>query len=263
MNANAEIGIIGGTGVYNPNLLKDIQKIKITTPYGNPSDTIITGTLGKRKIAFLNRHGPGHKIPPHMVNYRANIHALKQLGVTRILAPTAVGSLVEEYKPGNIVILDQFIDKTHGRTSTYYEKGQVCHISVADPFCEHLRTHLIETARELNYCHHEKGTQVCINGPRFSTRAESQMFKSWGAHTINMTLVPECVLAREKEICYAPIAMVTDYDCWKEHNVTIEDIIKTMKQNEEKVKTLLIKTIESIPKERTCTCKNALKSALI
>ena len=263
MNANAEIGIIGGTGVYDPNLLKDTQEIKITTPYGAPSDTIVTGTLGQKKIAFINRHGPGHKIPPHMVNYRANIHALKQLGVKRILAPTAVGSLVEEYKPGDIVILDQFIDRTHARTSTFYEKGQVCHISVADPFCEHLRTLLTETAKKLNYPVHDKGTQVCINGPRFSTRAESLMFKNWGAHTINMTLVPECVLAREKEICYASIAMVTDYDCWKEHNVTIEEVINTMKQNEEKVKTLLTKTIESIPEERTCTCKDALKSALI
>ncbi|MFH1126895.1 MAG: S-methyl-5'-thioadenosine phosphorylase [archaeon] len=260
---NAEIGIIGGTGVYDPKLLKDKKEIEIDTPYGKPSDRIIIGTLRGKKVAFLNRHGPGHKIPPHMVNYRANIHALKELGVTRILSATAVGSLVEEYMPGDLVILDQFIDRTHGRASTYYDLGQVCHISVADPFCEDMQSHLIRIGKELDYPVHEKGTQVCVNGPRFSTRAESLMFKAWGAHTINMTLVPECVLAREKEICYASIAMVTDYDCWKDHNVSIEDIINTMKQNEQKVKNLLIKAIETIPKERTCACRDALKNALI
>ncbi|MCK5040374.1 MAG: S-methyl-5'-thioadenosine phosphorylase [Candidatus Aenigmarchaeota archaeon] len=260
---NAEIGIIGGTGVYDPELLDNVEKIKIDTPYGNPSDTIVVGTLGKRKIAFLNRHGPGHKIPPHLINYRANIHALKELGVTRILSATAVGSLLEEYKPGDLVVLDQFIDRTHGRSSTFYEKDRVCHISVADPFCEELRNTIIKEAKKLNYSIHEKGTQVCVNGPRFSTRAESLMFRRWGAHTINMTVVPECVLAREKEICYASIAMVTDYDCWKEHNVSIEEIINTMKQNENKVKNLLIKTIESIPLVREYGCKDALSSALI
>ncbi len=260
---NVEIGIIGGTGVYNPELIENAEEIKIDTPYGNPSDNIVVGTLGERKIAFLNRHGPGHKIPPHLVNYRANIYALKELGVTRILSATAVGSLVEEYKPGDLVVLDQFIDRTHGRISTFYEKEQVCHISVADPFCEELRDIIIKEAKRLDYSIHEKGTQVCVNGSRFSTRAESLMFKAWGAHTINMTVVPECVLAREKEICYASIAMVTDYDCWKEHNVSLDEIISTMKQNEEKVKNLLIKTIESIPVTRKCGCKDALSSALI
>lgn len=259
----AEIGIIGGTGIYDPKLLKDTEEINMTTPYGNPSDSIITGTLGQKKIAFINRHGPGHKIPPHRVNYRANIHALKELGVTHILSATAVGSLIEEYKPGDLVILDQFIDRTHGRISTYYEKDQVCHISVADPFCEDLRNLLINTCKEQNYPFHKKGTQICVNGPRFSTRAESLMFKAWGAHTINMTLVPECVLAREKEMCYASVAMVTDYDCWKDHNVSIKDIIQTMNHNEEKVKNLLIKTIEKIPTKRECKCKFALKNALI
>ena len=260
---NAEIGIIGGTGIYDPKLLKDSEQVEINTPYGSPSDKIVVGTLGGHKIAFVNRHGPGHKIPPHLVNYRANIWALKKLGLTRILAATAVGSLVEEYKPGELVILDQFIDRTHGRKDTYYENGQVCHISVADPFCEDLRKQLIKTGKKLDYPLHEKGTQVCVNGPRFSTRAESLMFRQWGAHTINMTIVPECILAREREICYASVAMITDCDCWKDHNVSIEEIIATMKKNEDKVKTLLIKTIESMPKERTCSCKDALKSALI
>ncbi len=259
----AEIGIIGGTGVYDPKLLSDVKKVKMSTPYGDPSDDIVVGKHGGLKVAFVNRHGPGHKIPPHMVNCRANIWALSQLGVTRVLAPTAVGSLVDECRLGDLVVPDQFIDRTHGRVSTFYEKGQVCHISVADPFCAELRGLLIETCRKLGYAVHDKGTQVCINGPRFSTRAESVMFQKWGAHTINMTLVPECVLAREMEMCYASIGMVADYDCWKEHNVTTDEVIGMMKENEEKVKKLLLKTIEVIPKERSCGCGSALKGALI
>ncbi len=259
----AEIGIIGGTGVYDPKHLLDAKKVEMSTPYGEPSDDIVVGKLGGRKVAFVNRHGPGHKIPPHMVNYRASIWALSELGVTRVLAPTAVGSLADEYRPGDFVVPDQFIDRTHGRVSTFYEKGQVCHISVADPFCAELRGLLIETCRKLGYALHDRGTQVCINGPRFSTKAESLMFQKWGAHTINMTLVPECVLAREMEMCYASIAMVTDYDCWKEHNVTFDEVIERMKENEEKVKKLLLKTIEVIPKERGCGCGSALGGALI
>ena len=259
----AEIGIIGGTGVYDPKLLKDSKEITVDTPYGAPSSKIVIGTLGKKRVAFLNRHGPGHAIPPHMVNSRANIWALKQLGVTRILAPTAVGSLHEDYAPGDLAIVDQFIDRTHGRQSTFYDNGKVCHISVADPFCPELRNLLIATGKSLRYKVHEKGTMVCVNGPRFSTRAESFMFKSWGCHTINMTLVPECVLAREAEICYAAVAMITDYDCWKDHNVSIEEIVATMKQNEEKVKKILVESIQKMPAKRDCFCATALKGALI
>ncbi len=263
MQQIADIAIIGGTGVYDSALLKDSVEVDTETPYGKPSAKIIIGTLGDKKVAFLNRHGEGHSIPPHMVNSRANIHALKELGVTRILAPTAVGSLHEDYKPGDLVVIDQFIDKTHSRPSTFYENGKVCHISIADPFCPDLRKLLIETGKSLEYNIHEKGTMVCINGPRFSTRAESFLFKSWGCHTINMTLVPECVLAREKEMCYASVAMVTDYDCWKEHNVTLDDVISTMKQNEEKVKKILVEAIQKIPAKRECGCGSALESALI
>ncbi|MCK5333335.1 MAG: S-methyl-5'-thioadenosine phosphorylase [Candidatus Aenigmarchaeota archaeon] len=263
MQATADIAILGGTGVYDPVLLKDTVDVCPDTPYGKPSAKIIVGTLGEKKVAFLNRHGEGHSIPPHMVNSRANIHALKELGVTRILAPTAVGSLQEDYKPGELVVIDQFIDRTHGRSSTFYDDGKVCHISVADPFCPDLRNLLIEAGKSLEYDIHDNGTMVCINGPRFSTRAESLLFKSWGCHTINMTLVPECVLAREKEICYASVAMVTDYDCWKEHNVTLEDVISTMKQNEEKVKKILVEVIKNIPSERECSCGRALSGALI
>ncbi|MBU4246645.1 MAG: S-methyl-5'-thioadenosine phosphorylase [Nanoarchaeota archaeon] len=259
----AEIGIIGGTGVYDPALLKDTTEVYPDTPYGKPSSKIVIGTLAGKRVAFLNRHGPGHAIPPHLVNSRANISALKSLGVKHILAPTAVGSLQESYKPGDLVVVDQFIDRTHGRQSTFYDNGKVCHISVADPFCPDLRKLLIETGKSHGFAIHEKGTMVCVNGPRFSTRAESFLFKSWGCHTINMTLVPECVLAREAEICYAAIAMVTDYDCWKDHNVSIEEIVATMKQNEAKVKKMLVEAIAKIPNTRGCSCATALKGALI
>ncbi len=260
---SVEIGIIGGTGVYDPALLKDSREVYPDTPYGKPSSKIIVGTLAGKRVAFLNRHGPGHEIPPHLVNSRANIRALKSLGAGYIIAPTAVGSLQEGYKPGDLVVIDQFIDRTHGRQSTFYDNGKVCHISVADPFCPDLRKILIETGKSLGFALHEKGTIVCVNGPRFSTRAESFLFKSWGCHTINMTLVPECVLAREAEICYAAIAMVTDYDCWKDHNVSIEEIVATMKQNEAKVKKMLVEAIAKIPAERKCVCATALKGALI
>lgn len=260
---SAEIGIIGGTGVYDPALLSDAKQVTVHTPFGATSSPLTLGTYRGRNVAFIARHGTGHAIPPHAVNSRANIWALKELGVRHILAPTAVGSLHEDYAPGDIAIIDQFIDRTHGRASTFYDNGKVCHISVADPFCPDLRKLLISTGKSLGYKIHEKGTMVCVNGPRFSTRAESFMFKSWGCHTINMTLVPECVLAREAEICYAAVAMITDYDCWKDHNVSIEEIVSTMKQNEEKVKKLLLETIAKIPAKRTCPCATALNGALI
>ncbi len=262
--AIAKIGIIGGTGIYDPGMLENIEEINIETIYGKPSGPITVGTFKGKKVAFLPRHGPKHTIPPHKINFRANIQALKELGVERILAPQAVGSLREEMKPGSIVFPDQFIDRTWGRTSTFYEKDKVCHISMADPFCPELRKILIESARELKQDIHEKGTYVCIQGPRFSTRAESNMFRQWGADIIGMTLVPEVVLAREAEICYASIAMITDYDCWKETAVTLDEVVKTMKENNEKVKELLKAVIPKIPDIReNCNCANALDGALI
>lgn len=260
----AEIGIIGGSGLYDPEMLEDKKEIKVYTPYGKPSDFIITGYFKGRKIAFISRHGRGHQSPAHLVNYRANIWALKELGVSRILASNACGSLQEKYKPGDLAIIDQFIDRTKSRASTFYEGGKICHISVADPFCDELRTVLAEQAKKLNLPYHSSGTYVCIEGPRFSTRAESKMFKGWGADVIGMTVVPECVLARESQMCYASIATVTDYDAWKEGKaVEMSEIIKTFNENIEKVKSLLGKTIEKIPKKRKCSCESALDSAVI
>jgi 5'-methylthioadenosine phosphorylase len=259
----AEIGIIGGTGVYDPTLLTNVKEIRPRTPYGTPSDAISIGELEGTKIAFIPRHGRKHTIRPTDINSRANIYALKKLGVQRILAPSAVGSLKEEYKPGDTVIVDQFIDKTTKREESFYTGKQVCHISVADPMCPQLRGILIDTAEKMRIKYHKTGTYVCIEGPRFSTKAESRMHRSWGADIIGMTLVPECVLAREAEICYACIATVTDYDVWKDHLVNAEEVARTMKQNLDKIKTLIAKTLVALPKERTCECGHALKNALV
>ena len=259
----AEIGIIGGTGVYDPALLENVQEVKVHTPFGDPSDVITIGEYKGRKIAFLPRHGRGHRIPPHAINYRANIWALKELGVKRIVAPSAVGSLQEEYKPGDLVVPDQFIDRTWGRPGTFYEGGVVCHISMADPFCPELREVIVKVGRRLGLPIHERGTYVCIQGPRFSTRAESKLYREWGAHIIGMTLVPEVTLAREAQICYASICMITDYDVWAEKPVTGEEVIRTMRENIEKVKRLLMELIPEIPEERHCECGKALREALM
>jgi len=260
---HAEIGIIGGTGVYDPTLLKNVKEIRLRTPFGSPSDAIGVGELKGRKIAFIPRHGRKHTIRPTDINARANIYAFKKLGVNRILAPSAVGSLKEEYRPGDTVIVDQFIDRTTKREQSFYTGKQVCHISVADPMCPQLRGILVETAEKMKIRFHKAGTYVCIEGPRFSTKAESEMHRGWGADIIGMTLVPECVLAREAEICYACIATVTDYDVWKDHPVNAEEVAKTMKQNIEKIKTLITETIAALPRKRTCECGHALKNALV
>jgi len=259
----AEIGIIGGTGIYNPTLLRNVKEMRLRTPYGAPSDAIFIGELKGRKVAFIPRHGRKHTIRPTDINFRANIYALKKLGVQRIFAPSAAGSLKEEYRPGDTVIVDQFIDRTTKREQSFYTGKQVCHISVADPMCPELRGILIKTAEKMKIPFHRTGTYVCIEGPRFSTKAESKMHRSWGADIIGMTLVPECVLAREAEICYSCIATVTDYDVWKEHLVNAEEVAKTMKQNVEKIKTLITETIAQLSKERSCECKHALKGALV
>lgn len=256
----AEIGIIGGTGIYDPKLLEDAQKIRISTPFGAPSDEITVGKLAGRRVAFINRHGPGHSIPPHLVNSRANIWALKKLGVTRIIAPGAVGSLKDDYNPGDIVITDQFIDFTKKRAYTFFEGGRVFHVSLADPFCNELRSVLIDSCRGLGIGLKERGIYVCIEGPRFSTRGESWIFRSFG-DIIGMTVVPECQLAREAEICYAAINTVTDYDVWADKPVSTEEIIKTMKENLHKVRNLLLDVIPKIPVERKCPCQDALKDA--
>ncbi len=259
----AEIGIIGGTGLYDPKLLKNAKEVKVKTLFGKPSDAITIGDMEGRRLAFLPRHGKKHTIRPTDVNSRANIAALKQLGVEFILASSTVGSLREEYKPGSIVFVDQFIDRTTRREESFFTEEKVCHISVAEPMCPEIRKILIAVAKRNEMSFHETGTYVCIEGPRFSTKAESRMYHNWGADVVGMTLVPECVLAREAEICYANISMVTDYDVWKDHPVSADEIVKTMKANIENVKQTIAETVPQLPRERKCECRTALKSALI
>ncbi len=256
----AEIGIIGGTGVYDPDLFENTRNIRLATPFGSPSDEITVGNFSGKNVAFLNRHGSGHSIPPHLVNNRANIWALKKLGVKRILAPGAVGSLKENYKPGDIVITDQFVDFTKNRKYSFYDGGKVFHVSLADPFCYELRRDLINSSRDIGIDVKDSGTYICIEGPRFSTRAESRMFKTYG-DIIGMTLVPECQLAREAELCYAAINTITDYDVWADKPVTTDEIISTMKENTHKVKSLLGDVIPKIPSSSDCECKHALRNA--
>jgi len=242
-----KIGIIGGSGLDDPQILKDPKEVERKTPFGKPSSALITGQIKGKDVVILSRHGKNHSIMPTNVPFRANIWALKEMGCTHIIATTACGSLREEIKPKELVILDQFIDFTKHRTLTFHE-DKVVHTPMADPFCEQLRQTIIEGAEELNISHHKKGTMITIEGPRFSTRAESNMFRGFGADVINMSTVPEVILAREIDICYASIAMSTDYDCWKdgEEVVTWKMILENMKHNAENVKKLLIRTIEKI-----------------
>jgi 5'-methylthioadenosine phosphorylase len=259
----AEIGIIGGTGLNDPKFFNNLEEITIDTPYGKPSDVITIGEIGGKSVAFLPRHGKKHNLRPTDIPVRANIYALKQLGIKRILAPSTVGSLKEEYVPGDIVFVDQFIDRTTRREQSFYTstEGKVCHIGIAEPMCPELRKTIIEVTKKLDIKMHETGTYVCIEGPRFSTKAESKMYRSWGADIIGMTLVPECVLAREAEICYTSISTVTDYDVWKEHPVCIDDIVTVMRANIEKVKKIIAETVKVIPMQQGCNCKNALQGA--
>jgi 5'-methylthioadenosine phosphorylase len=262
-NNNVEIGIIGGTGIYDPSMIRGLKEMKIYTPFGPPSDLVYVGTYHDRKIAFVPRHGNNHQLPPHRIPYRANIWALKKLGVTRIISPGAVGSLREDYKPSEFVLVDQFIDRTKWRNDTFYEGGHVCHISTADPFCPELRELFMKSAINLKTVCHQRGTYVCIQGPRFSTIAESKLFQSWGADVIGMTLYPEVALAKEMGMCYVSIAMITDYDVWTDKRVSTAEIMKTMEKNVENFKQIVVNTIPKIPKNRHCSCRHSLKDAII
>ena len=259
-----KIGIIGGSGLEEPGILKDSKEITAATKFGNPSSALTAGRIGNADVVIVSRHGKKHTINPSNVNYRANIMALKEQGCTHIIATTACGSLREEIKPGHLVFCDQFIDRTTKRDSTFYDNGKVCHIPMAEPFCKKLRELLIESSKKLNLNFHKKGTVVTIEGPRFSTKAESKLFRQWNADVINMSTVPEVVLAREAGICYAIIAMSTDYDCFLDDrpHVTIKEILRVMKQNAENVKKLLIAAIPKINYEE-CQCKEDIKTAVI
>ena len=260
----AEIGIVGGTGVYSTDLFSNEERVKIYTPFGETSDLINIGEFAGRKLAFIPRHGRNHTVPPHRINSRANIWALKKLGVTRIIAPSAVGSLRREYKPGEIAIPHQFIDFTKNRKYTFYDGGEICHVSTADPFCKDLRGIVKECAIGLNYIAHSNLTYLCIEGPRFSTKAESHLFRNMGADIIGMTVVPECILAREVEICYVSISTITDYDVWTESQVSSYEILEILKKNVDRTKNLIKQLIPLVPNERlNCTCGHALEGSLL
>ncbi len=259
-----KIGIIGGSGLDDPKILAGAKEIDVDTPFGKPSSKLTLGKIGGVDVVIIARHGRSHSIMPSNVPFQANIHSLKEQGCTHIIATTACGSLREEIKPGDFVFVDQFIDRTTKRKSTFYEKDKVCHIPMAEPFCEKLRKLLAETAEKLKFAYHKKGTIITIEGPRFSTKAESHLFRSWDADVINMSTVPEVVLAREAGICYSVIAMSTDYDCWREseESVTWEMIVSTMKKNADNVKKLIVSAIPEIRDEK-CSCREAIKTTLL
>jgi len=261
----AKIGVIGGSGLYEMEGLANIAEVKIKTPFGEPSDTIIVGELQGKKIAFLPRHGKGHFINPTDIPVRANIYALKSLGVEWIISVNAVGSLKENIHPLDIVIPDQIIDHTKSRVNTFFDKGIVAHPLFADPFCSPLSELLYKAAKEIGAKVHKGGTYVVIEGPFFSTRAESNMYRSWGTDVIGMTALPEAKLAREAEICYASLSCVTDYDCWHEteESVTIEMVLNNLKHNVETAKRIIGLVTERIPYNRDCPCAETLKNAII
>ena len=262
MSINAQIGVFGGSGFYD--FLPNVEYVSLETPYGPPSDQIAIARIGSKSVAFLPRHGRGHQIPPHSINYRANIHAMKQLGVSRILAPTAVGSLQKSVRRGDFVVVDQFVDRTHGRRDTFFDGPEVAHIAGAEPYCTELRNLIAEVGEKQGIRIHPTGTVVIIQGPRFSTAAESRWFTSMGWDVINMTQYPEVVLAREVGICYANISLVTDYDAGlmaDTEAVTIEEVIRVLSDNNERVKRLLLDVIDGIPVSPGCTCADQARQA--
>lgn len=263
--AEAKIGVIGGSGLYEIAGMTGIQEISVSTPFGKPSDVITAGELEGIGIAFLPRHGKGHRIMPTELPSRANIYALKSLGVETIIAINSAGSFKKEVKPGQLLIPDQLIDRTRGRASTFFGEGIVAHIGFAEPFCPNLRKILFESAQAARADVHRDGIMVVMEGPAFSTRAESQLYKSWGADIIGMTAIPEAKLAREAEICYAVIGCVTDYDSWWEPGipVTVDMIIETMNKNIEMSKKIIKLAVGRIKEQRDCTCPHAMENAII
>jgi 5'-methylthioadenosine phosphorylase len=262
MTAEAEIGVFGGSGFYS--FLDDVTERVVETPFGAPSAPVAIGDIRGRSVAFLPRHGPKHHLPPHRINYRANVWALKELGVSRVLGPCAAGSLQENVKPGQFVICDQLVDRTSGRHDTFYEGPVTTHVSFADPYCRELRSLVLDSARKLGIDAHDRGTVVTIQGPRFSTRAESKWYKEAGWEVINMTQYPEAYLARELEMCYVNVSLITDYDVGVEGKVAAvshEEVVKVFNSNNDKLRDLLFSLIPEIPSERNCPCSTALTGA--
>lgn len=264
MESLAEIGVFGGSGLYS--LLSGVEEKVVETPYGAPSAPVAVGEIGGRKVAFLPRHGKNHQHPAHIVNYRANLYAFKSIGVQRIIGPASCGSLKPEIRPGDFVICDQFVDRTRGRDDTYYDGPITTHVSMADPYCEQLREVVLGTIGDLGLTHHPTGTMTVIQGPRFSTRAESKWFSSQGWEVVGMTQYPECVLARELEMCYVNVSLVTDYDVGLEGDggveaVTAAEVLRVFHANIDKVKQLIYELVPRIPADLACDCSTALSRA--
>ena len=261
----AKIAVIGGSGLYDIEGMTDIEDVNLDTPFGKPSDAIVVGRLGGVGVAFLPRHGKGHRIPPTDVPYRANIYALKSLGVEQIIAINSCGSFKEEVPPGELLIPDQIIDRTRGRVNTFFRESIVAHIPFAEPFCPVMSQLVYKAAQDAGATVHWGGTYVAMEGPAFSTRAESRLYRSWGADVIGMTAIPEAKLSREAEICYAMIACVTDYDSWHEESVpiTIEVILDILRKNIDTAKKIIKLAVGRIPGKRDCDCASALKNAIV
>ncbi len=259
------IGIIGGSGLYEMSGLEVLREETVRTPFGDPSDRYVVGRLEGRPVAFLSRHGQGHRLMPSELNFRANIYGFKVLGAEWILSASAVGSMKEEIKPLHIVIPDQFFDRTNGRANTFFGKGLIVHVSMADPTCNTLGDILARCGRQVGATIHAGGTYLCIEGPQFSTRAESRIYRGWGVDVIGMTNLQEAKLAREAEICYATMALVTDYDVWHdtEEDVSVEAVVKILQKNVETARAILQAAVRLVPERRTCFCAHALRDAII
>lgn len=264
MKQRAEVGVFGGSGFYS--FFKDAKKVAVVTRYGRPSARVTLSTIGEKKVAFLPRHGVHHEYPPHTVPYRANVYAFKRLGVTRVIAPNAVGSLKGDVRPGDLVFCDQFVNFTTGRKDTYYDGPETTHVGMAEPYCPEMRKLATEAASSLGVRFHGRGTVVVIQGPRFSTKAESRFFAGQGWDVINMTQYPEVVLAREQEMCYLNISLATDYDVGLEGDPTVkpvshEEVIKVFNENMGKLRDLIVEIVKRLPVERSCDCGRALGNA--
>jgi 5'-methylthioadenosine phosphorylase len=265
VNTVSTLGVIGGSGLYQMSGVEKGEWVTVETPFGAPSDEYFVGELGGVRVAFLPRHGRGHRLLPSELNFRANIYGMKKLGVERLIAVSAVGSLKKEIAPGDIVIPNQFIDRTYGRMSTFFGRGIVAHVSFADPLCHDLSRLLVEVGREVGATIHAGGTYVCMEGPQFSTRAESFLYRSWGADIIGMTNLQEAKLAREAEICFATLALASDYDCWNAEagDVVIEDVLTILSRSVKTAQDIIHGVAKRLPAERTCPCVHALKDAII
>ena len=265
MSQTGLIGIIGGSGFYNMAGFTDARSVEVDTPFGKPSDPPIVGKLGGREIAFIARHGKGHRYNPSRVPMRANIFALKELGVTHIISVSAVGSMKEEIEPLHMVVPDQLFERTVARPRTFFDEGPVVHVAFADPYCKDLRQNAIEAAERVGAVVHRGGTYICIEGPQFSTQAESLVFRSWGMSVIGMTALPEARLAREAEICYVTLAMATDYDTWHpEHDtVTVDLVVQNLKRNVQRAQDTVAALVPTIAETRTCTCGDALQGSIM